>query len=138
MLKICKKRVHGNGKKDLPGALKKCPRSLYFPLLKGFSIFTDAKTCSYYLGEIQVCLIFSLNFIYQRHHHRLELWNLYSLQPPYLQKYTDAVAEKGAPLYKCFAFLGGTIACIYIRVLNERLVCSHDTLREGRHVTLMV
>ena len=79
------------------------------------------------MGEIQVRLIFTLNFIYQRHHHRLELQNLYSLQPPYLQKYADAVAGKGAPLYNCFDFVGGTIACICIPVLNERVVYSHDT-----------
>ena len=34
--------------------------------------------------QIQVRLTFTLNFIYQRHHHRLELWNFYFLQPPYL------------------------------------------------------
>ena len=79
-------------------------------------------TCSHYLGEIQVPLIFTRNFIYQRHHHRLELRNLYSLQPPYLQKYADAVAGKGAPLYNCFDFAAGTIACICIPVLNERVV----------------
>ena len=79
------------------------------------------------MGEIQVRLIFTLNFIYQRHHHRLELQNLYSLQLPYLQKYADAVAGKGAPLYNCFDFVGGTIACICIAVLNERVVYSHDT-----------
>ena len=30
-------------------------------------------------------LIFTLDFIYQHHHYRLESWNLYLLQPPYLQ-----------------------------------------------------
>ena len=39
--------------------------------------------------------IFTLDFIYQRHHRRL----LYFLQPPYLQRYADAVAGKVAPLY---------------------------------------
>ena len=43
-------------------------------------------------------LIFTLNFIYQRHHHRLVSWNLFFVQPPYLQRYADAVARKGAPL----------------------------------------
>ena len=33
MSKICKRRVHGNGKMNLPWAFKKCPRSLHFPLL---------------------------------------------------------------------------------------------------------
>ena len=102
-------------------AARKRDAIAYFPIL------TDAKTCSHYLGEIQVRLIFTLNFIYQRHHHRLELRNLYSLQLPYLQKYADAVAGKGAPLYNCFDFVGGTIACICIPVLNERVVYSHDT-----------
>ena len=43
-------------------------------------------------------LIFTLDFIYQRHHHRLEPWNLFFVQPPYLQGYADAVVGKGAPL----------------------------------------
>ena len=33
MSKVCKKRIHENGGKSLPWALKKCPRSLYFTLL---------------------------------------------------------------------------------------------------------
>ena len=43
-------------------------------------------------------LIFTFNFIYQRHHHRLESWNLFFVQSPYLQRYADAVAGKGASL----------------------------------------
>ena len=43
-------------------------------------------------------LIFKCNFIYQLHHHRLESWNLFLVQPPHLQRYADAVARKGAPL----------------------------------------
>ena len=93
--------------------------------------FLSLQTCSHYLGEIQVSLMFTLNFIYQRHHLRLEIRNLYSLQPPYLQKYADAVAGKGAPLYNCFDFVAGTIACICIPVLNERVVYSHDTRIHG-------
>ena len=89
------------------------------------------KTCSHYLGEIQVSLIFTLNFIYQRHNHRLEIRNLYSLQPPQLQKYADAVAGKGEPSYNCFGVVAGTIACICIPVLNERVVYSHNTRIHG-------
>ena len=33
MSKICKKRVHGNGRTTLSWAFKKCPRLLCFPLL---------------------------------------------------------------------------------------------------------
>ena len=61
------------------------------------------------MGEIQLCLIFTLDFIYQRHHHRSELWNLYFLQLPYLQKYAYAVPGKGAPLYNSFDFVGGKL-----------------------------
>ena len=43
-------------------------------------------------------LIFTLDFLYQRHHRRLESWDLFFVQPPYLQRYADAVAGKGAPL----------------------------------------
>ena len=43
--------------------------------------------------------IYTPFYLNQCHHHRLELWNLYFLQPPYLQRYVDAVAGKGAPLY---------------------------------------
>ena len=57
-------------------------------------------------------LIFTLDFIYQRQHHRLEPWNLFFVQPPYLQGYADAVVGKGAPLQNCFGFVYGTIVCI--------------------------
>ena len=60
----------------------------------------------------ELCLIFTLNFTYQRHHHRFESWNLVLVQPPYLQRDADAVARKGAPLQNCFGFVHGTIARI--------------------------
>ena len=83
------------------------------------------------MAEIQLRLIFTLDFIYQRHHHRLELSNLYFLKPPYLQRYADAVAKKGAPLYNCFGFVGETIARICRPVLNDRKVYNHDTRVHG-------
>ena len=43
-------------------------------------------------------LIFTLDFLYQRHDHRLESWDLFFVQPPYLQRYADPVAGKGASL----------------------------------------
>ena len=36
MSKICKKRVHGNDKKNLPWDFKKCPGLLNFPLLEKY------------------------------------------------------------------------------------------------------
>ena len=76
-------------------------------------------------------MIFTLESIYQRRHQRLELRNLYFLQPPYLQRYADAVAGKGAPLYSCFDFVSGTIAHICRLVLNERVMYSHNTRVHG-------
>ena len=35
-------------------------------------------------NSTELRLIFTLDFIYQRHHHRLESWNLHFLQRPYL------------------------------------------------------
>ena len=46
----------------------------------------------------RLSLIFTLDFLYQCHHHRLESWGLSFVQPPYLQRHGDAVAGKGAPL----------------------------------------
>ena len=46
-----------------------------------------------------------------------------------MQKYADVVAGKGEPLHNCFD--SGTIACICIPVLNERVVNSHDTRVHG-------
>ena len=49
----------------------------------------------------------------------------------YLQKYADVVAEKGTPLHNCFDLVGGTIACICIPILNERVVYSLDMRVHG-------
>ena len=57
-------------------------------------------------------LILTLDFLYQRHHYRLESWDLFFVQPLYLQRYADAVAGEGASLYNCFGFVHGTIARI--------------------------
>ena len=32
----------------------------------------------------------------------LESWNLYFLQLPYLERYADVIAGKGAPFHNCF------------------------------------
>ena len=42
-----------------------------------------------------------------------------------------SVAGKGAPLYNCFDFVGGTIVRICRPVLIERVVYSHDTRVHG-------
>ena len=43
-------------------------------------------------------LIITLDFLYQRHHHKLESWDLFFVQPPYLRRYADTVAGKCSPL----------------------------------------
>ena len=76
-------------------------------------------------------MIFTLDFIYQRHHHRPESWNLYFLQPSYLLTYADVVAGKGASLCNCFGFVDGTIARICRSVLNKRVIYRHHTKIHG-------
>ena len=90
------------------------------------------------MGEIQLPLIFTLGFIYQRHYHRLDLRNLYLLQPPYLQGYVDVVGGKDASLYSCFDLVGGTIARICRPVLNEREVYNHNTRVHGEQFQAVV
>ena len=53
---------------------------------KTFLSLLTQRHAPHYFGEIQLRLIFIL-------------------QPPYLQRYADAVTGKGAPLYNCFDVL---------------------------------
>ena len=76
-------------------------------------------------------MIFTLNFIYQRQHHIVESWNLFSLQPPYLQRYVDAVTGKVARSFNCFGFGDGTIARFCRLLLNEKVVYSRHTRAHG-------
>ena len=64
-------------------------------------------------NPIELCFIFRLDFIHQRHQRRLESWNLYFLQPPYIQRYADAVDGGGAPADWCFDFVHGKFACMF-------------------------
>ena len=76
-------------------------------------------------NSTELRLIFTLDFIYHCNHQRIESLDLYFLQPPYLQRYADAVAGKGAPLnngYNGFDFVDCTIARICKSVLNEGVV----------------
>ena len=50
-----------------------------------------------------------IDYIYQAHGHRLTQWNNLLLNPAALQRYTDAIARKGAPLENCFGFVDGTV-----------------------------
>ena len=50
-----------------------------------------------------------LDFVYDRHGHRITQWNPTVLSPADLQIYSDAVAAKGAALQNCFGFTDGTV-----------------------------
>ena len=64
-------------------------------------------------------LILFLNVTIRDQH---EPWNFYFLQTPYLQRYADVAAGKGAPLFNCFDFVGGPIARTCRPVLNVSVV----------------
>ena len=75
---------------------------------------------------------FTLDFIYQGFiHHILESWNLFLLQQPYLERYADVVAGKGAPSYNWFGLVDGTIAHICRPVFNEKVVYSRHKKVHG-------
>ena len=63
-------------------------------------------------NQTEFLLILELHFVYQRHHHRLQLWIAYLIQPSYLQRYINPVAGKGAPLCNYFDFVDETNARI--------------------------
>ena len=83
-------------------------------------------------------LIFTLDFFYQRQHHRLQPWNFPFLQPPCLQRYADEVAGKGTPSYNWFGFVDGTIFRICKPVLDEKVVYSRHTKVHGVKFQIVV
>ena len=52
----------------------------------------------FWYNHHDLCFIFNkvLDFIYEKHHHRLQSWKLNFLRPNFLKSYADAVAQKGA------------------------------------------
>ena len=75
-------------------------------------------------NSTELCLIFNsvLNFVYNRHNHRLRSWDQPFLSPEMLGIYADAVHEKGAPLHNCFGFVDGTLRKIARPKRNQRAV----------------
>ena len=62
----------------------------------------------------ELCMISNevLDFIYERHREKITRWNHQLLNPHCLQKYADAVHQKGAALDNCFGFVDGTVKAI--------------------------
>ena len=71
-----------------------------------------------------LCLITNgiLNFIYERHGHRLTEWDQQLLNPEKLQIYADAIYAKGAALSNCFGFVDGTVRSICRPTKHQRVV----------------
>lgn len=50
-----------------------------------------------------------VNFIYERHGHRICEWNHFLLNANALERYSEAITSKGAALDNCFGFIDGTV-----------------------------
>ena len=72
----------------------------------------------------ELCLIFNriVDFIYEHHHHRLQSWDKFFLQPDQLHSYAQAVHQQGADLSNCFGFIDGTVRGIGRPQENQRVV----------------
>ena len=63
-----------------------------------------------------------LEYIYDRHSHRLAQWNNQVMDPNHLQQYADAISAKGTPLDNCFGFVDGTVRPISCPGQHQRAV----------------
>ena len=63
-----------------------------------------------------------LEYIYDRHSHRLAQWNNQVMNPNHLQQYADAISAKGSPLDNCFGFVDGTVRPISHPGQHQRAV----------------
>lgn len=72
----------------------------------------------------ELSLIFNriVDFIYKHHHHRLQSWDQFLLQPDQLHIYAQAVYQQGAPLSNCFGFIDGTVRGIARPQENQRVM----------------
>lgn len=72
----------------------------------------------------ELCMITNeiLDFIYERHGHRLTEWNQQLLNSENLQIYADAIYRKEAPLSNCFGFVDGTVRPICRPTKHQRMV----------------
>ena len=53
-----------------------------------------------------------LDHVYRTHQHRICQWYPEVMNPLALQRYADAVANKGAPLQNCFGYIDGIVRAI--------------------------
>ena len=71
-----------------------------------------------------LCMISNtvLDYIFERHGHRILQWNNTVLNPLSLETYSNAITAQGAPLQNCFGFIDGTVRAISKPGENQRLV----------------
>lgn len=65
-----------------------------------------------------------LNTVYENHRYRLSDLDQPWLDEPHLQEFAAAIADRGAPLDKCWGFIDGTVRSICRPGENQRLVFS--------------
>ena len=63
-----------------------------------------------------------LDYVYDRHGHRLTQWNNQVMDPNHLQQYADVISAKGSPLDNCFGFVDGTVRPISRPGQHQRAV----------------
>lgn len=72
--------------------------------------------------ELSIICIEVINFIYERHGHRVSGWNHFLLSPNDLERYAAAISAKGAALTNCFGFIDGTVRPICRPTRKQRQV----------------
>ena len=112
MSKICKKRVHRNRKMNLRWAFKKCPRSLYFLLLKCFPGRIKKKKRK----EKKKKLIIVELWMWNMEH---GLWRSWDFRFP--QAYYYLIANKTEEKYEKFQTL--TRSKLFFLMLRSILLC---------------
>lgn len=63
-----------------------------------------------------------MDWMFDTHKHRILEWNHNILNPLKLERYADAIFDKGAPLSNCFGFIDGTVRPISRPGENQRVV----------------
>ena len=59
--------------------------------------------------ELSMIYNIVLDYIYNTHGHRISQWNHTILDPVSLERYAEAVYDKGAALDNCIGFIDGTV-----------------------------
>ena len=68
------------------------------------------------------CMIINtaIDYLYDRHAHRITDWNNDILDPVHFQQYADAIHQRGAALKNCFGFIDGTVRGVWkTRIANS-------------------